>query len=335
MKTSLRPMKELSANIIKADESSQSQVISSRNIVDSQLANTSSSKRLQRFHPEGETEESILGPKFYIETNLDLLQSLSVSITKSGTKLRHEKADSALDAVENRYSALWENLKVLLLIGPYEQALISSVTAMEFNQHIFSPVAIVIRAWLRDPSRLTSKQIDMMRAVIIRHNRILYVRDPDDFKSPGKSKVHGASEQSPRTTKQIFAVKDSIGGASRQYLIPEAEEVAQTTNLSSHQDVTSQVLPSRSSRYPRSVAGQTYSQTATEIGSSFKAPFQTSMPLSDQHVEAFQAVTDITRIGLVQEYPSRPQKERGDCFKCPYCSKFQPGECLESKSRWG
>ncbi|KAF5636080.1 chitin synthase activator [Fusarium sp. NRRL 52700] len=262
-----------------------------------------------------DTENS--DPRFYIETNLKLLAKISVAIRRSGQKLRYLKADAYLrDHLDDEeYTLLRNHLLFLILVGSYEQKLLTELGRLAINQEIPKAVEIVVRSWIVDPSRATSTQQRLIEANVVRRNRIAYAR-----RFIGKNVIPKKPQEDAATTITPSQRPEALLGPAR-----EASTFGTDTKETFSIPNPVQLLPAPQEP-TESLTAKTL--TATELGSQFILPI--IMPLEPKK-EALSIVTKITQTGTNQDYPACPGKKGS--FQCPYCVQVL-SEDYAAKSRW-
>lgn len=271
----------------------------------------------------------------YIETSIGFLRSMSIAIKRSGNKFRHERADLALEYAPTDYKELKDHLTTLILMQPYVVDTCMSLMGERSNQ----VVAVVVRAWARDPSRLTRLQRTMIDGVMLRHNRIRYAQDPwlypRDFdlqRSIGNVAVR--SQTSPELSTQVVVPRHqtilSTSVGARRVHKPEEQAQPESGSQQSSSRLPRRVADLQSISPLRSIIRRHDSSvTATDVGSRLILPDVWSA------VEAMDTTTEISDVGYLDEYPPRPEIQPGSkVFHCPYCCQDLPGEYLDTKSKW-
>lgn len=253
---------------------------------------------------------------YYIETNLDILKSLSLTIRRSGTRIRYKKADMALAAAPNSYSDLRSHLIALVLVQPYEQSLINTLNWMASKGQLQESLAIVTQAWISDPARINPMQRSLIESVIVRHNRIRFARRSEELSH--NSAESGDTEDEP-TSKQ----EDKKRKLSTQQNLSTSTD---TPTISVSRAPAPGVFGNIQQRV---FASATLSGTATAPGSSFV------LPNFGAKEKAVDELTRVTRIGNMLDYPPRPKKhDKGKSFECPYCRHVLHSDYIETRSRW-
>lgn len=109
---------------------------------------------------------------YFIEMAMRLLMRFSILIRKSGDKFIHKRADDDLKKIEfqapDTYTEFQTHLETLILVGPYEHALLTCLSSETARHHIPQIVNIIIQAWLR--SRLGPVQKRLVQANIIQRH---------------------------------------------------------------------------------------------------------------------------------------------------------------------
>lgn len=131
---------------------------------------------------------------YYIQTNtnIGILGSISLAMKRSGTKFRYERADLALWCAPVRYDKLRLHLAELILVRPY-RVLLNSLGIAVINHCIPPSIAVLIRKWLHDPSRLHGQLVDLIQTAVIRRNRIQFARSPWRTAKPKRPRPHVSS----------------------------------------------------------------------------------------------------------------------------------------------
>ncbi|CAM1505022.1 Fc.00g106590.m01.CDS01 [Cosmosporella sp. VM-42] len=248
------------------------------------------------------------GHRFYIQTYLGLLAKISISIRKSGTKIRYLKADTYLQEhlQDDEFCQLRKHLLCVTLVGPYEHRLFGTLQHWVFKGKLQKAVAIVVQAWISDPSRATAVQQRFIEANVIRRNRILYARHRDKSGLPAEIKG-----------KRPLVVPT----------LPTPEILAQPLTAQAQPDLDKPPGPEAADQTQPTTTKSVKSLTATELGSQFLLPH---LPRPESK-KASSVVTKMTRTGAKQDYPGCPAKKGS--FKCPYCVQVLSEEYTVN-SRW-
>ncbi|KAK3317159.1 hypothetical protein B0T19DRAFT_363278, partial [Cercophora scortea] len=218
-----------------------------------------------------------------IQTILHELSRISIAIRKSGSKYRFQKADSSLQ--EGDYDELKNHLTLMILLSSYDT---------QSREQLNSETAL-------SPGRLTSSQVRLIHANIVRRNRIRYATRNMPSAHTHKSAVTTTLVHVPATV-----VK---------------QEPSEATIVTSHKPSSSKVVSV--------VAAQSslLAPSATEIGSQFD--------LKEAAAKETPSVkTKITRTGASQDYPRCPEPRHGNMIQCPYYGDVLPLSYLANESRW-
>lgn len=229
----------------------------------------------------------------YIRTSLDRLASISLIIRKAGSKYRFERADRALK--EDDFTDFSIHLtQVILRAFPVPDAA------------QLKPQQLIDR--LSDNGRLTAVQKQLIRANILRKNRIEYVNR------------HRGEKLS--TVKDAKQVADSHGGDKSSSIPP--------SSLSGH--TVSRLSRPLEKRAPESNASFKAATTAPSAMDS-AAPTATDM---DSHFDAHARSTasNLTRVGATLDYPRCPNIGQNHQLICPYCLDILPSSYLKSEQAW-
>lgn len=229
-----------------------------------------------------ETLDPILSEQIsYAKTILSQLQRISLAIRKSGNKYRFEKADAALD--ERRFEEFRKHLTTVILIA-FEDTEAKEFTTVQKMQRA------------SDYGRLTPIQRRMVRANILRRNRIEFVTRSPTRKSRPTSVVRRPAVDAGKPTAVEPANVDTDPGPSQP--TPPRE----STRSAAHSTVV----------------------TATDVGSM----------LDIKHIltrRTSSTATKMTRIGSSQAYPGCPNPGSDGAVLCPYCNDVLPLEYSRSK----
>ncbi|KAH6869554.1 hypothetical protein B0T10DRAFT_281052 [Thelonectria olida] len=244
-----------------------------------------------------ETLDPILSEQIsYAKTILSQLQRISLAIRKSGNKYRFEKADAALDG--NIFEEFRKHLTTIILIA-FEDTEAKELTAVQKMQRA------------SDYDRLTPIQRRMVRANILRRNRIEFVT--------------GSPTRKSRPTSVVGRPEPAVDAG-----MPAAVEPAtvDTDPAPSQPTPSITITPPRQTtpgESTRSVAHTTL-VTATDVGSKLDIKHILTRPASS-------TVTKMTRIGSSQAFPGCPNPGSDGAVLCPYCNDVLPLEYSRSKHK--
>ncbi|GAB1321063.1 hypothetical protein MFIFM68171_11273 [Madurella fahalii] len=252
-------------------------------------------------YPQGAT----LRHAHLIELCLYRLARLSIAIRKSGDRFRHKRADDDLKRVQihapNTYAEFKTHLETLILIGPYEHALLSRLALAASRNDITQSVNIVIRAWLYN--RLGRIQRRLVQANIIRRHRIMCSRKGGRQASSTSAEIKPVRRQavtmrpSAHPPQQTPAGPTEVARSEVAPAIPVARVIEQTSAV----------------------------QTATAVG-----PDLNTVAL--RSVRASSAVSKLTRTGQDQDYPKPSMLEKSP--QCPYCGFVLDLEYAKNEKKW-
>jgi len=243
-----------------------------------------------------ETSDPVLSEQIsYAKTILGQLQRISLAIRKSGNKYRFEKADAALN--ESRFEEFRKHLATVILMA-FEDKRAEKLTAVQ-KMHRAS-----------DYDRLTPIQRRMVRANILRRNRIEFVT--------GSTRRRSTSVVGP----------EPAVDAGKPTIVEPAVKPAVDTDPGPSQPTPSMsttLQPQMRKESAQSVA-HTTAITATDVGSK----------LDIQHIltrRVSSTATKMTRIGSSQAYPRCPNVGSDGSLICPYCDDVLPSDYLGSKRK--
>ena len=235
---------------------------------------------------------------FHVKTILGQLARVSTAIRRSGTKHRYRRADASLK--EDDFEDFEKHLTLVVLMG--------NIVADNSNE---PAGAAIRRARLVDSMPpLTKVQKRMIRANIVRRNRIIFAT---------RSMKPVEAETTPRPPPQ-----------------PVAYRRLPASMIEHNHPQLSQTLPEQASESPAvqlppatpSVKEGSISRTATEMGSQFD--YRRAV-----EPKAHSVVTQVTRIGAAQDYPSCPKPISDELLQCPYCADLLDAIYSKHQSRWG
>lgn len=261
---------------------------------------------------EDDDQSFLVECKRNVDRTLDQLTRISVLIRKSGSRLRHQKADIALDfqSLPDDLRALRDGLTeiVLLPADSFQAKLIDTLRKEVFRQRIPVSVLIVTRAWFLKPTRLTRVQDRLIRANIRRQNRFLKAKEIKEDKTGFEVR----QEQQLLTTADKLIPGEEMPRSLKD-LPTTIKSVSNRRRGPSEEDPTPSV--------------QEYSQTATDLGSQFtlKSNAATATMSVDTRTSAPSATLD---------YPRPPPIRHGRVtFQCPYCQHTLPQDYTERGGR--
>jgi hypothetical protein len=231
---------------------------------------------------------------FNVKTILGQLTRISTAIRRSGAKYRYQKADATLK--EELFKDFKTHLTFIILMGSIE-----ANTEEPAN-------TTAMRVRITDPKRLTAVQERLIRANIVRRNRIKFATR---FMKRVKKPVAQQPQQPPP---RIIKLPDATDKSkSRLPQIP-AEAI-----------VDRPIIPPQTS----SIIAPSITQTATEMGSQFNWQ-QVAEPKNSSP----SVVTRVTRTGAAQDYPSCPKPIPDGVLQCPYCADLLSDSYSQNASRW-
>lgn len=221
----------------------------------------------------------------YVRTILDQLTRISLTIRRAGAKYRFERTDKALKETEE-VKAFRQHLTAIINSGfPDEDAELLPVT--EKMKRVY------------DDSKLSSVQLKLIRANILRRHRIEYFTKA---RTPGE------------VPKAVQVQKPGKTSAAADNTPP--------TRISSSKDKESQpVTPIASQEYEAAVerASSIYTTTVTakDVGPNFD--------IRDLSADKTPSrVTRMTKIGKSLAYPECPKPQPNGTLICPYCNDKLP-----------
>jgi len=231
---------------------------------------------------------------FNVKTILGQLTRISTAIRRSGAKYRYQKADATLK--EELFEDFKTHLTVVILMGSIEAN----------TEEPADTTATRVR--ITDSKRLTAVQHRLIRANIVRRNRIIFAtRSMKLVEKP----VAQQPQQLPPT---ITELPDATDKPKLQLLQISAKAI-----------VDSPVIPPQTP----SIIAPSITQTATEMGSQFNW-----QKVAESKNSSPSVVTRVTRTGAAQDYPSCPKPLYDDVLQCPYCADLLPDSYSKNASRW-
>lgn len=280
--------------------------------------------------------------KVYIDTNVEVLVRIHTAIKRSGHKFRNKRADEALHNDKQIFRHILQSqgqrvalvhqtsqheifrqyLTRLVLGNVYTNSLVRRLEYNLFRKHSLeidplegrSPnvlVIIVLRAYLRDPARLSIIQKRLSKANIVRRNRLTYA----GFKAKS-GKIEALSESS---------------------------QVGQIRPLDAHQEVQSPatnlpISPADSDIPVGPTPQPEVDDTETEVTRSYIAYPATDLASRFSISEALKGLdpgrsvaTKMSALVRTLSYPKCPVQN--GAFLCPYCSILLSKEYTR-KDRW-
>ncbi|KAF4428916.1 hypothetical protein F53441_14029 [Fusarium austroafricanum] len=284
-------------------------------------------------------------PKFYIETNLEILIRIHAAIKKSGLKFRNKRADDDLMRAEERYqlektrlgehTALYgsdtsigehERFRLFLtrrvLQNGYKEGLLRHIDGniqrfitahgpeSEDHPYIISQrrILLIFRAYLYDPARLTTIQRRLINANVVRRNRLIHA---------------GGAEKAQSRTRQ--------DDPKLPLKLPTVKEVAQPSQVedqtSDHLEPISAAQPSQSPSLPKPKSRKSFvSQAATGLASNFSI----TDALSPTRKTKSAATKMSARVANI-DYPKCPANQGP--FPCPYCPSIL-SHAYTKRTKW-
>lgn len=254
--------------------------------------------------------------KFYVQTQILLLSKLSLTIRRSGAKLRHQFADTALSVRSQHYDSLRQYLRWLL----FRDSVASTGTASV--EPPASSVDTLHKRWmLIENKTLSSVQSRLIEAVVVRRNRFEFAKSPWPMHEAG-SNFAVAAEASKRKV-----VHNRVSS-------PQRNKVVKTSHFSdSDSPHMNRVLSSKASNKFRVESGSAiFSMTATAVGSDVP---QMSDWVDNTDLASFATQITGTQMSCKDEYPPRPNvDQRGNSFRCPFCCQVLPKDTLDTGTKW-
>jgi hypothetical protein len=227
---------------------------------------------------------------FNVKTILGQLTRISTAIRRSGAKYRYQKADATLK--EELFEDFKTHLTVVILMGSIEAN----------TEEPADTTAMRVR--ITDSKRLTAVQDRLIRANIVRRNRII-------FATQSMKPVAQQPQQPPPT---IIELPDATDKPKLRVLQISAKAIVD-------RPVISPQAPS--------IIAPSITQTATEMGSQFNW-----QQVAESKNSSPSVVTRVTRTGAAQDYPSCPKPLYDDFLQCPYCADMLPDSYSKNASRW-
>jgi hypothetical protein len=245
-------------------------------------------------HSIGNADEPFSEQMFNVKTILGQLARISTAIRRSGAKYRYRKADASLK--EECFEDFKTHLTVVILMGSIEASTEEPADTT------------AIRARITDSKRLTAVQEQLIRANIVRRNRIIFAtRSMKPVETPASQQPQ---QQPARVIEVPTATAEPTSRLSQKPTKPTSDEPA----------IPPQVP---------SIIAPSITQTATEMGSQFNRQHAVGPKKSTLSV-----VTRVTRTGTTQDYPSCPEPISDELLQCPYCADLLPAIYSKNQSRW-
>jgi hypothetical protein len=223
----------------------------------------------------------------YIKTILSQLVRITIAIRKSGNRYRFEEVDAKCD--DGRFESFRLHLATIILKGSEDDAARNKAQQLSAEEK-FKQAS--------DPSRLTLVQERLVRANILRRNRIEYM-----MKSSGQRPRPNLPPE-PTLTKDVPVTTPPVVMFNTESKDYKGSHGMRTRNI----PVAAVTAPSDSS---------TVAITATEPGSKLEI-----RPIMQKRT--FSTATKMTRIGASQTYPRCPKRAPGEPLTCPYCNEQLP-----------
>jgi hypothetical protein len=235
----------------------------------------------------------------YVKTILSQLVRVTIAIRKSGNKYRFEEVDAQCH--DGRFESFRHHLATIILKSSEDDA--ARNKAQQLSAAEKSKQA-------SDPSRLTVVQERLIRANVLRRNRIEYMT-----KSSGRT-------PKPSLTPEPTLIKD-VPVATPPVVMFDTE----SRGPRGFHDVRSGDSTAAALIAPSDTS--TVAITATEPGSELEIT-----PIIQKRT--FSTVTKLTRIGASQTYPRCPNRTPGEPLICPYCNEQLPPDISGSReeSSW-
>lgn len=227
----------------------------------------------------------------YIRTILSQLVKITLAIRKSGNKYRFEEVDATCD--QESFEPFRRYLTALVLKNSDNEATQEEARELDAFQKMKQA---------SDPSRLTHVQQRLIRANVLRRNRIEHM-----LKSAGSRIRTKPTIDFPPDNRPVFAMSNLSMFKTESYTIRSS-----TGNSTATGHTALPILPHTSDN-------STVAMTATEPGSKLEIK-----PIMQKRT--FSTATKMTKIGALQVYPRCPKREAGKPLICPYCGDQLPPE---------
>lgn len=249
------------------------------------------------------TSDSFIESRLAVKSILLGLTRISSNIRRAGTKYRFKAADDQFDESQLQDAKRMYVLHIYREQGSSRQRIRSQ---QEGEIQRTGPSADETSKIALSPGWMTAIQAHLVKANLLRHNRILY---------------------STRSMRSKPVVK-----LDKRYTVAPVlrtlELAENTIDARLHGQIPSIPKPKDG---PLSKSSQTNSasvmQTATEIGSQYdeNSAFKKPTP---------SLFTQGTRTGALLEYPRCPKPTVDGMLQCPYCGDVLSYEYFKNKSRW-
>lgn len=244
---------------------------------------------------EDEVSNAVLAELIsYVKMIIGQLQRISLAIKKSGNKYRFERVDATLD--EDTLENFRKYLTTIILMG------FEDTEARELNT-----TQKIKRA--SDYSRLSSIQRRMVRANMLRRNRI-------EAATGSQTKQHCSTSAEKHQESVSYAENPTAFETTSRVSRPEISQPAPS--------ITVTTTCRSATREEAMLEAATIVASATEVGSK----------LDIKHLLAKRptsTATRMTRIGASQIYPGCPGARPDGAVICPYCNDILPEEYSMSK----
>ncbi len=165
-----------------------------------------------------------------------------------------------------------------------------------------------VRTCLMDSKPLTEAQNRLIRANIVRRNRIIFAtRSMKPVETPAAQEY----QQQPVMVNAVLAAT--------------AEPTTRFSQKPTKQISDGPAVPPQAP----SIKTSSIARTATEMGSKFNYQHAVEPKKSTPSV-----ITRVTRIGADQDYPSCPEPISDEFLQCPYCADLLSATYWKNQSRW-
>ncbi|KAI0530442.1 hypothetical protein GGR58DRAFT_518468 [Xylaria digitata] len=235
----------------------------------------------------------------YIKITLDQLARVSLVIRKAGNKYRFEKADAELD--EDAFQEFHNHLVSIILRAFPDPGAHGLSTEQKMKR-------------VSDYGALTPVQKRLVHVNILRKHRIEFVtksRKKGERPIPGDA---GLANDPHQLSQNRTPATSSITGSQK------SSQVQDPTSCQSPVPDVSKVAPTPS-------VVLTVAPTATDVGSRLDV----SRFMSAQTPSK---VTNLTRVGSAQAYPTCPMLGIDGLLVCPYCDDVLPSSYANMEQSW-
>lgn len=254
--------------------------------------------------------------RLYVQTHIHLLSKLSLMIRRSGAKLRHQFADTALTVRNQHYDSLRKHLRWLL----FRESL-ASTSNDSAGPSVPSANLLHDRWTVVEHKTLSPVQNRLIEAVVIRRNRFEFAKSPWLIHTPGSS-VAVAAETSKRK-----AIDSRVSPPPRNKVVK--------TSRSSERGGPHMIPGSsskRSNKFQFDSGSAIFSMTATAIGSDVP---QMSASTNNDDIASFATQITGTQLDCKDEYPPLPNVDQlGNSFRCPFCCQVLLKGTLDTGTKW-